>query len=368
MFGPNLRGVSGVVTGMTPDELFERLRFSSKLMTGAILIVLGGVGFGAAAIVWDAAGMPDWVRVAVVGMLGYGAGMLVTDPLRIGYELHNRRRARLLLRAGDHRRAERAVRRLLRDSAYEHGRWDPATLRWQSTYAHVLAHLGRQHEAEDLLVEVVQRHPGIAWRGAARPVVVEALRDYRSEPVDIWWPALDVREVGRRIAQSRAVLVLYAGIVVGAASVGLFVLVAGADGVPSWMLSGATAIGLGLVLVIIQVPLQVWAGVSLLRRVDQLLARGDHEGAANNVEVIVGRHLQRGGPDDPEALRWMTTLAHLQLLRGRDRDALELLSVLRAEQRRLHGPAHPDVARTERVIAAAMAGVAARAPVETWWR
>ncbi len=368
MFAPNLRGVSGVVTGMTPDELFERLRFSSKLMTGVILIVLGGVGFGVAAIVWGAAGMPDWARVAAVGMVGYGAGMVVIDPLRLGYELYNRRRARLLLHAGDHRRAERAVRRLLRDSAYEHGRWDPATLQWQSTHAHVLAHLGRLDEAEDLLVEVVQRHPSIAWRGASRPVVVEALRDYRSEPVDIWWPALDVREVGRRIAQSRAALVLYAAIVLSAIAVGIAVSVGGAATVPSWMRTAATAIGLGVLLTVLQVPLQVWAGVGLLRRVDQLLARGDHEGATNNVEAIVGRHLQRGGPDDPEALRWMTTLAHLQLLRGRDRDALELLSVLRTEQRRLHGPAHPDVARTERVIAAAMAGSAARTTVETWWR
>ena len=64
MFDPNLRSVSGVVTGMTPDELFERLRFSSKLVNGAILIVLGGVWFGVAAIVWGAAGMPEWVRVA----------------------------------------------------------------------------------------------------------------------------------------------------------------------------------------------------------------------------------------------------------------------------------------------------------------
>jgi hypothetical protein len=352
---------------MTPDELFQRLRFSSRLVTGAILTVLGGAGFGVARVVWGSAGMPEWALVATVGLIGYGAGMVGVELLRLGRELHDRRRARQFLRAGDHRRAVPVVRRLMRNSAYEEGRSDPTTLRWQLTYAHVLARLGRVREAEDLLVDVVERYPGPAGRGPARPAVVAAVHDQRSEPVEIWWPALDVREVGRRIAQSRAVQVLYAGMVLAAVAVGIAVLVGGADAVPSWMRSVATAVGLGLVLTLVQVPMQAWTERGLVRQVDRLLATGDHEGAASNVEAVVGRQLQRGGPEDPEALRWMTTLAHLQLLLGRDRDALELLSVLRMEQQRLHGPRHPDLARTERVIAAAMAGNAARTPVETWW-
>jgi len=368
MFHPNRAGLARVVTGMTPDELFQRLRFSSKVLTGVFMLAIGGVGFGLAALVWGVAGMPEFAMTLVLGFVVMGGVGLFSELGFLGFELYARRRARQLLLAGDHRRAERWVLRAFRNTAIDLGDSDPEALRWQITYAQVMARIGRTQFAENLVLDVVDRTNTPLVPVLSRIVADDMVRDFCSRPVEVWWPALDVREVGRRIAQSRAVLVLYAGIVVGAACVGLFVLAAGADGVPSWMLSGATAIGLGLVLVIIQVPLQVWAGVSLLRRVDQLLARGDHEGAANNVEVIVGRHLQRGGPEDPEALRWMTTLAHLQLLRGRDRDAVELLSVLRMEQRRLHGAWHPDVARTERVITAAMAGSAARTTVETWWR
>jgi hypothetical protein len=368
MFAPNRTGVAMVVAGMTPDQLFQRLRCSRQFVSGVLTMVCAGVGFGLVAIFWGTTGMPEWARVAIIATAAYGAGMVLTDFGGLAFELYNRRRARMLLRAGDHHRAARVVLRLARSSAHELGVADPETLQWHSTYAQVLARLGRLREAEDHLIDVVAHLPGMRWRAPGPSVAADTVLLYSTEPVDIWWPALDVREVGRRIAQSRAVLLLYAAIVLSALVVGIAVLVAGADAVPSWMRTAGTAIGLGVLLTVLQVPLQVWAGVSLLRRVDKLLARGDHEGAANNVEVIVGRHLQRGGPEDPEALRWMTTLAHLQLLRGRDRDALELLSVLRVEQRRLHGPAHPDVARTERVIAAAMAGAATRAPVETWWR
>lgn len=176
----------------------------------------------------------------------------------------------------------------------------------------------------------------------------------------------DVAERYRRIVSSRAFSWGSVALVAGAAVVGVVTVAGGAT--PQWMRTGAWSIGLAVAFAVVMGSLEATLDGRLGARVERLLRCGDHIAAAANMELLIGRDIRRIGPDHPIVLRRLTTLAHVLMLAGRDREALDLLSVLRLQQEDVLGTGHPDLTRTERVLAAAVAGRASDAEIGTGWR
>lgn len=161
------------------------------IAVGAPLVFAAGVGV--ATLVGGVDATPQWMRAVAVGV---GTGLVIMFVGAAGHWVLDRRSVRLIRRHITARRYRDAAVELqvyVKEVERVCGSYDPLTLRWTFTLAHLLLHTGQRMRALALLALVIDAQ--LTVLGANHPDTRRSLRlwelhtddDAPVAPVEIWW-------------------------------------------------------------------------------------------------------------------------------------------------------------------------------------
>lgn len=163
------------------------------LWLGLLTVGLFSAGVGVAVLVWGVEATPGWLRALAIGL---GVGLTITVVKGTAEWAMYRRSVKQIRRhlvAGRFRQAAVELQVYVKYLERSPGQYDPLTLRWTFTLAHVLLHTGQTMRAIALLGFVVDAQ--LALFGSDHADTRRSLQllelavhgDPLAVPVEIWW-------------------------------------------------------------------------------------------------------------------------------------------------------------------------------------
>jgi hypothetical protein len=163
------------------------------LWVGLLAVGLFSAGVGVAVLVWGVEATPGWLR-ALAMVLGMGLTFTVVQgTAEWAMSKRSVKQIRRHLAAGRFRDAAVELQVYVKELERMPGQYDPLTLRWTFTLAHVLMYTGHTMRALALLGFVVDAQltlfgPDHAdTRRSVRLLELAVRGDPLAEPVEIWW-------------------------------------------------------------------------------------------------------------------------------------------------------------------------------------
>jgi hypothetical protein len=178
---------------MIMDRLRHRTSMPPAVVIGIAVVVLFVAGVGIAVLVGGVDATPAWMRTMAV-VLAMGLGMAyVLGTAEWAMDVWIMKRACAHIDAGRFDDAAVNLHVYVKQLERVAGTYDPLTLRWTFTLAHVLLHTGQRMRGMALLALVIDGQ--LTALGADHPDTQRSLRlldrhtDFTAPiaPIDAWW-------------------------------------------------------------------------------------------------------------------------------------------------------------------------------------